>query len=167
MTSNVTCDDRILKILANGKINTKNVELLKGSSNSLTFYKQSCNSYKSYNSSWVVSFTSCCNAFRFCYWEFLDILEILEISLLFYYCAQVNGLPQSSYGDNREGTLFSWLHIYYAHLISVRFEHSVCFESLNWPLNTCILYIIYIHIIYIIYIYNIYIYSIYIYKFFK
>ena len=35
-----------------------------------------------------------------------------------------------SNGDNREGTLFSRLHIYYAHLASVRFEHSVCRGSL-------------------------------------
>ena len=27
-------------------------------------------------------------------------------------CAQVHELPQSHCGDNREGTLFSWLHIY-------------------------------------------------------
>ena len=26
-------------------------------------------------------------------------------------CAQVHELPQSYCGDNREGTLFSWLHI--------------------------------------------------------
>ena len=39
-------------------------------------------------------------------------------------------LPQSHCRDNREGTLFSWLHIYYAHLASVRFEHSVCRGSL-------------------------------------
>ena len=45
-------------------------------------------------------------------------------------CAQVHELPQSDCGDNREGTLFSWLHIYYAHLASVRFEHSVCRGSL-------------------------------------
>ena len=45
-------------------------------------------------------------------------------------CAQVHELPQSHCGDNREGTLFSWLHIYYAHLASVRFEHSVCRGSL-------------------------------------
>ena len=32
--------------------------------------------------------------------------------------------------DNWEGTLFSWLHIYYAYLASVRFEHSVCRGSL-------------------------------------
>ena len=40
-------------------------------------------------------------------------------------CAQVHELPQSHCGDNREGTLFSWLHIYYAHLAFVRFEHSI------------------------------------------
>ena len=45
-------------------------------------------------------------------------------------CAQVHELTQSHCGDNREGTLFSWLHIYYAHLVSVRFEHSVCRGSL-------------------------------------
>ena len=45
-------------------------------------------------------------------------------------CAQMHELPQSHCGDNREGTLFSWLHIFYAHLASVRFEHSVCCESL-------------------------------------
>ena len=32
--------------------------------------------------------------------------------------------------DNLESTLFSWLHIYYALLASVRFEHSVCRGSL-------------------------------------
>ena len=41
-------------------------------------------------------------------------------------CAQVHELPQSHCGEKREGTLFSWLHICYAHLASVRFEHSVC-----------------------------------------
>ena len=35
-----------------------------------------------------------------------------------------------SLGDNREGTLFSWWHICYAHFASVRFEHSVCCGSL-------------------------------------
>ena len=40
-------------------------------------------------------------------------------------------LPQSHWGDNRKGTLFSWLHIlYYVHLASVRFEHSVCRGSI-------------------------------------
>ena len=45
-------------------------------------------------------------------------------------CEQMYELPQSHCGDNREGTSFSWLHIYYAHLDSVRFEHSVCCRSL-------------------------------------
>ena len=39
---------------------------------------------------------------------------------------QVHELPESHCGDNREGTLFLWLHIYYAHFVSVRFEYSVC-----------------------------------------
>ena len=43
---------------------------------------------------------------------------------------QVHELPQRHCGDNREGTLFPWLHIYYAHLASARFEHSVCRGSL-------------------------------------
>ena len=58
--------------------------------------------------------------------------------------------------DNREGTLFSWLHIYYVHLASVRFEHSVYHESLMTTHTHTDTYI-YIHI-YIIYIYYIYIY---------
>ena len=33
-------------------------------------------------------------------------------------------------GDNQEGTLVSWLHMYYGHLASVRFEHSVSRGSL-------------------------------------
>ena len=35
-------------------------------------------------------------------------------------------VAQSHCGDNREGILFSWLHICYAHLAFVRFEHSLC-----------------------------------------
>ena len=45
-------------------------------------------------------------------------------------CGQVYELPQSQCSDNREGTLFSRLHIYYAHLASVRFENCVCGGSL-------------------------------------
>ena len=45
-------------------------------------------------------------------------------------CAQVHEFPQSYCGDNREGTFFLWLHIYYPNLASVRFEHSVCRGSL-------------------------------------
>ena len=44
--------------------------------------------------------------------------------------AQVHELPKSHSGDNRESTLFSWFHVYYTHLASVRFEHCVCHESL-------------------------------------
>ena len=45
--------------------------------------------------------------------------------------AEVYELPQNHCGDNREGTLFSWLHIYYGHLASVRFEYSACRGSLT------------------------------------
>ena len=51
---------------------------------------------------------------------------------IYIYCtsrARVHELPQS-HSDNREGTLFSWLHVNYAHLASMRFEHSVCCGSL-------------------------------------
>ena len=40
-------------------------------------------------------------------------------------CAQVHELRQSHCGDNLDGTWFLWLHIYYAHLALVRFEHCV------------------------------------------
>ena len=45
-------------------------------------------------------------------------------------CAQAPELSQNYCGDNREGAIFSWLHIYYANIASVRSEHSVCHESL-------------------------------------
>ena len=44
-------------------------------------------------------------------------------------CSQVHELPQSHCGDNREGTLFWWLHIY-TRLASGRSEHPVCLGSL-------------------------------------
>ena len=48
---------------------------------------------------------------------------------------QVHELPQSHCGDNQEGTLLLWLHIYihYAHLAfaSVWFELLVCREPLR------------------------------------
>ena len=50
-------------------------------------------------------------------------------------CAQVHELPQSHCGDNWKGTLFSWLHLHYAYLASVRFEHSVCCGSLMATCN--------------------------------
>ena len=42
--------------------------------------------------------------------------------------AQQAKLLQSHCGNNQEGTLFSWLHIYYdyAHLASGSFEQPVC-----------------------------------------
>ena len=68
-------------------------------------------------------------------------------------CAQVYELPQSHCGDNREVTLFSWLHIYITLIL------------LLWDLSTlCVLdhRIIYNHLhVYIykyMYIHNIYIY---------
>ena len=76
-------------------------------------------------------------------------------------CAQVHELRQSHCGDDRKSSLFSWLHIYYVHLASVRFEHSVCRGSLMttcvYIYMYCIYYIYYIYISYIWYIY-IYIY---------
>ena len=67
-------------------------------------------------------------------------------------CAEVHELPQSHCGDNWEGILFSWQHIYYALFTSVRFEHSVCAMDQLWPLYIYIY--IYIYVIYYIYIYQ-------------
>ena len=39
-------------------------------------------------------------------------------------------LQESHLADNQEGALFSWLHVYYVHLASVRFQHLVCCGSL-------------------------------------
>ena len=75
-------------------------------------------------------------------------------------CAQRYQLPQSHCGDNKKGTLFSWLYIRYAHHAFVTLEHSVCHGSLM----TAYIYVyIYISIYIYIYIYNIY--NIYIHKF--
>ena len=41
-------------------------------------------------------------------------------------CTPMYELLQSSYDDNQEDTLFSWLHMSYSHLASVRFEHIFC-----------------------------------------
>ena len=45
-------------------------------------------------------------------------------------CAQVHEFPQSYCSDNQDATEFSWLHVYYVHLASVRYEHSVYHGSL-------------------------------------
>ena len=39
-------------------------------------------------------------------------------------------MPQSHCGESREDTLFTWLHICYAHHASLRFEQSICRGSL-------------------------------------
>ena len=69
------------------------------------------------------------------------IYSFYLILLLNKYCSE---LPQDHCGDNREGTLFSWLHMNYAHLAFVRFEHSVCRGSL---MTTYIYIYIYIYLI--------------------
>ena len=40
--------------------------------------------------------------------------------------AQALEFPQSHFGDNQEGTLFSELHMCYAHLAFARFGNFVC-----------------------------------------
>ena len=40
-------------------------------------------------------------------------------------CAQVHELSQSHCSDNEEGTSFSWLHLYYAHLYVYICIHSL------------------------------------------
>ena len=52
-------------------------------------------------------------------------------------------IPICIYIYTWEGTLFSQSHIYYAHLASVRFQHSVCRGSL---MATYIYIYIYIYI---------------------
>ena len=62
-----------------------------------------------------------------------DNIYLHQDRLLHLQCcpsAQVHELLRSHCGDNREGTLFLWLHIYYAHPAFVRFEYSVCRGSL-------------------------------------
>ena len=58
-------------------------------------------------------------------------------------CAHVHELPQSHSGDNRECPLFSWLHIYTACLVSVRFWALRVVDYL-WLMTTYVIYI-YIH----------------------
>ena len=58
-------------------------------------------------------------------------------------CPQVHELPESHCGDNREDTLFSWLHIYtYIYIYIYMYIYIIY-------------YIYYILYIYIIYIYNV------------
>ena len=57
-------------------------------------------------------------------WAFFGslVLEICKRTS----CAQVNESPKSYCGDNQEDRVFSWLHIYYALLASVRFQRFRC-----------------------------------------
>ena len=59
---------------------------------------------------------------KFWLWKHLTYMLFIW-GLNIYTCAQVNELPKSHSGDNRKVTLFSWMHINYAHLAFVRFEH--------------------------------------------
>ena len=49
----------------------------------------------------------------FFHWIYIYIYIIYILNRTCTSCAQVHELPQSHCGDNREGTLFSWLHIIY------------------------------------------------------
>ena len=53
-------------------------------------------------------------------------IYIIYITIQHTSYARLHELSQSHFGDNPEDTLFSWLHICYAHLWSLRIEHSVC-----------------------------------------
>ena len=50
-------------------------------------------------------------------------------------CAQVQELQQSHWCDNRENTLFSWLHTYYACLAPVRFKQRVSWINYGYFCN--------------------------------
>ena len=58
-------------------------------------------------------------------------------------------LPQSNCGDNREGTVFSWLHLYCAHFASARLQvihDTLCvswitYDHLMINYDHCIIYI--------------------------
>ena len=45
---------------------------------------------------------------------------------------QVHELPQNHFDDNWEGTLFSWLHVYYAHCTSIDLS-TLWFMDHFWP----------------------------------
>ena len=75
-------------------------------------------------------------------------IHIIYILFILYICNHESNVPsrlspQILCGNNQEQTLFSWLHIYYAQLTSVRVEHSVC-RKLH------MLFISYIFILYVL-----------------
>ena len=41
------------------------------------------------------------------------------------------GLPQSHCGDNREGTLFSWLHIIYIYIYMYKYVYNLEFQLID------------------------------------
>ena len=52
----------------------------------------------------------------------MSLWQVMQLGTCCRSCVQVPDLPQSHCGDNRKGTLFLSLHMYYAHLTSVTFE---------------------------------------------
>ena len=58
-------------------------------------------------------------------------------------CSKGHELPQNHCGDNLEGTLFSWLYMYYVHFAYLKFEQSVLwitYDHLYYaPFLNCIL----------------------------
>ena len=92
----------------------------------LPYFSEFCGNQSSMKTFSYIQHASCSN-------HFIDTCPIekrLNWSASCTSCAQEHELPQSQCGDKREDTLFSWLHIYYAHLAFVRFELSVCRGSL-------------------------------------
>ena len=70
-----------------------------------------------------------------------------KLSVHYVHHVLVYELPQSSScGENQEGTLFSGLHICYAHLASVGFEHFVLCGSLMTTYG----YIWFLHVLLIV-----------------
>ena len=95
---------------------------------------------------------------RHCWCQWTEECDVIIYDHLYHApclaCRAVHELLQSHCDNNREGKLFSWLHIYYAYLASVRFEHSVSWITYDHKYIYTYIYIyIYILYIYIIFIY--------------
>ena len=129
-------------LLTSGRKNVCNVSVLKKMTNSYLktivqyLYCQSALKFwRDYSATQCLSFSSkttwshvsspVLKQYQLTYFHHLWNIQLIRWQL-FTSCAQVHDLPQSDRGDNREGTLFSWLNTHYAHLASVRFERSVC-----------------------------------------
>ena len=72
-------------------------------------------------------------------------------------CAQVHVLPQIHCGDNWEGTLFSWLHIY-IYIIFPSYFCDTCVLRVSWITYDGLYIYIYTYIYIYIYFYTLYIY---------